>query len=136
MAVLEEKVLYSIFSNLEVLINCNKEMLIQLEKIITETPAGDDVTIGHAFTGLADYFKMYKVFCANQSTSLSTVETCAKKNPTFKKNMDICHSDPRCRGLFLQSFLIKPIQRVCKYPLLLRVSNASGSVEEAHQMWV
>lgn len=64
---------------------------------------------------------MYKVFCANQQTSLSAVDTQTKKNPQFKKNLDICHSDPRCRGLFLQSFLIKPIQRVCKYPLLLRV---------------
>ena len=68
----------------------------------------------------ADYFKMYKVFCANQTTSLTTVEQ-LKKNPQFKKNLDVCHTDPRCRGLFLQSFLIKPIQRVCKYPLLLRV---------------
>ena len=64
---------------------------------------------------------MYKVFCANQQTSLAAVDTQTKKNPQFKKNLDICHGDPRCRGLFLQSFLIKPIQRVCKYPLLLRV---------------
>jgi hypothetical protein len=64
---------------------------------------------------------MYKVFCANQQNSLAAVDQHSKKNPQFKKNLDVCHSDPRCRGLFLQSFLIKPIQRVCKYPLLLRV---------------
>src|SRR3990167_2876140 len=69
----------------------------------------------------ADYFKMYKVYCANQTNSLQTVEVLMKKNPQFKKNLDICHRDPSCKGLFLQSFLIKPIQRVCKYPLLLRV---------------
>ena len=27
--------------------------------------------------------------------------------------------NPRCRGLNLQSFLIKPLQRLTKYPLLL-----------------
>lgn len=64
---------------------------------------------------------MYKVFCANQQNSLTTVEALIKKNAQFKKKLDICHTDPQCRGLFLQSFLIKPIQRVCKYPLLLRV---------------
>lgn len=64
---------------------------------------------------------MYKVFCANQQNSLTTVEMLNKKHPQFRKKLEVCHTDARCRGLFLQSFLIKPIQRVCKYPLLLRV---------------
>ena len=64
---------------------------------------------------------MYKIYCANQSTSLTTVEQQTKKNPAFKKYLDTCHTDPRCKGLFISSFLIKPVQRVCKYPLLLRV---------------
>ena len=29
--------------------------------------------------------------------------------------------DPRCKQLDIMSFLVKPVQRVCKYPLLLRV---------------
>lgn len=29
-------------------------------------------------------------------------------------------ADPRCRNLNLPSFLLKPIQRVMKYPLLLK----------------
>ena len=35
-----------------------------------------------------------------------------------------------CRGLTLFSFLIKPIQRICKYPLLLR--DLLKSTEESH----
>ena len=96
-------------------------MLKALEEKMSGVAENEEVSIGACFTLLADYFKMYKVYCSNQSTSLTTVDTQTKKNPQFKKNLDICHSDPRCKGLFLQSFLIKPIQRVCKYPLLLRV---------------
>lgn len=123
MGIIDEQELKQIFSNVEVLIHCNKEMLKQLESVIGDNSNGKfdgDIQIGEIFTKLSDYFKMYKVFCANQQNSLSSVDTYAKKNAKFKKNLEVCHGDPRCRGLFLQSFLIKPIQRVCKYPLLLR----------------
>jgi len=133
MAILDENHLYKIFSNVEVLINTNVEMLAQLEKQMETTQTGDDVLIGTVFTQLADYFKMYKVYCANQQTSLNTVETLIKKHTQFKKKLDVCHTDARCRGLFLQSFLIKPIQRVCKYPLLLR--ELIKYTPETHPDW-
>lgn len=132
-ASVDDKALYAIFSNVEVFIHFNKEMLLRLEKIVEDTPPGQDEVIGFVFTQLADYFKMYKVYCANQGTSLSTVETMSKKNAQFKKILDVCHSDARCRGLFLQSFLIKPIQRVCKYPLLIR--ELIRYTPESHPDW-
>lgn len=119
--VVSEQVIYAIFSNVEVLINCNKEMVNELE-VATDNGNkwGDEVQIGPIFTKLADYFKMYKVYSANQQTSLTTLEEQSKKNSQFKHYLEICHGDARCKSLFLSSFLIKPIQRVCKYPLLLR----------------
>ena len=52
MASVDDKTLYSIFSNLEVLIHCNKEMLAQLEKVMENTPPGEDQVIGFVFTQL------------------------------------------------------------------------------------
>jgi len=117
-----DNVLYNVFSNAEVLIGCNKEFMKGLELAF---PNGvDSITaesrIGQEFTKMGDYFKMYKVYCSNQQTALNTVEEWKKKHKEFKNYLDVCHSDSRCKGLFLQSFLIKPIQRVCKYPLLLK----------------
>ena len=40
---------------------------------------------------------------------------------TRNRLLEQLHTDVRCRGLFIQGFLIKPIGRICKYPLLLRV---------------
>ena len=32
----------------------------------------------------------------------------------------MCQANPECRKLDLESFLIKPMQRICRYPLLLK----------------
>ena len=33
-------------------------------------------------------------------------------------------SDPRCKGMPLSSFLLKPMQRITRYPLLIRSVSA------------
>lgn len=46
-------------------------------------------------------------------------------DPRFKEFEQRCFQDPRIGGLPLSSFLLKPMQRVTKYPLLIRrVSSA------------
>jgi hypothetical protein len=63
---------------------------------------------------------MYTVYCANQPNSMSCLDRLSKQS-AFKAFLAECLENPTCRGLTLFSFLIKPIQRICKYPLLLRV---------------
>jgi len=43
-----------------------------------------------------------------------------KKNAHFRQFIEEAQNDPRCGGLQFVSFLIKPVQRICKYHLLLR----------------
>lgn len=46
-----------------------------------------------------------------------------KEKDSFANFIKTCEQHPLCRKLRLESFLLKPIQRVMKYPLLLRVSS-------------
>ena len=41
-------------------------------------------------------------------------------NPFFREFEQKCAQDPRTGGLPLSSFLLKPMQRVTKYPLLMK----------------
>ena len=62
---------------------------------------------------------MYTTYCANQPVAITTLEEC-KKYPGYEAFLQECLLHEDTRGLTLFSFLIKPIQRICKYPLLLR----------------
>ena len=88
---------------------------------------------------------MYTVYCYNQSEAVKRVELIKRENSKFNKFLDDKVHDTECRSLDLNSFLITPIQRICRYPLLLKellkytpkdhvdhegLSNAIKKVEE------
>lgn len=104
-----------LFSNVEVLLNVNNKLNDDLKA----SEDDDTILIGKIFLGMADFFKMYTAYCANQPKAMEILDKLGR-NPSFKTFTDKCMQNPSCRGLTLFSFLIKPIQRICKYPLLLR----------------
>ena len=63
---------------------------------------------------------MYTTYCANQPKALAALDRLSK-TAAFSEFLQECLLNPDTRALTLFSFLIKPIQRICKYPLLLRV---------------
>ncbi|XP_034034214.1 T-lymphoma invasion and metastasis-inducing protein 1 isoform X2 [Thalassophryne amazonica] len=75
-------------------------------------------SLGGSFLYYADRFKIYSAFCASH-TKVPKVLSKAKTDPDFKAFLD--ERNPRQQhSSTLESYLIKPIQRVLKYPLLLR----------------
>jgi len=78
------------------------------------------VKIGSAFLTMSPFLKLYSAYCSNQPIAFKALEDYKKLSPSFTKFLSDTAYDSRCRGLFLSSFLIKPVQRVCKYPLFLR----------------
>ncbi|XP_053561955.1 rho guanine nucleotide exchange factor TIAM1 isoform X2 [Bombina bombina] len=75
-------------------------------------------SLGGSFLYYADRFKLYSAFCASH-TKVPKVLVKAKTDPNFKAFLDA--QNPRQQhSSTLESYLIKPIQRILKYPLLLK----------------
>nr|XP_033805419.1 T-lymphoma invasion and metastasis-inducing protein 1 isoform X2 [Geotrypetes seraphini] len=75
-------------------------------------------SLGGSFLYYADRFKLYSAFCASH-TKVPKVLVKAKTDSAFKAFLD-AQNPKQQHSSTLESYLIKPIQRVLKYPLLLK----------------
>ena len=62
---------------------------------------------------------MYTMYCSNHPYALMKLQT-VRQTKSVAKFFDYCSTLPESRNLNLSNFLLKPVQRICKYPLLLR----------------
>uniref|UniRef100_A0A5F5PZN2 TIAM Rac1 associated GEF 1 n=1 Tax=Equus caballus TaxID=9796 RepID=A0A5F5PZN2_HORSE len=75
-------------------------------------------SLGGSFLYYADRFKLYSAFCASH-TKVPKVLVKAKTDSAFKAFLD-AQNPKQQHSSTLESYLIKPIQRILKYPLLLK----------------
>ncbi|KAM4633669.1 rho guanine nucleotide exchange factor TIAM2 [Polymixia lowei] len=87
-------------------------------------------SLGGSFLYYADHFKLYSGFCANHIKVQKVLER-AKTDRAFKEFLE-ARNPTKQHSSTLESYLIKPVQRVLKYPLLLRelVSLTDAESEE------
>lgn len=101
------------FKNWDPILLINFEIMNKFEMIPIEE-------ISKVFLSYAVFLKCYNSFCSTQSTRSRLVKETMSKSEEFKAFVDGVKALPDSRQLDLESFLMKPIQRICKYPLLLR----------------
>ncbi|XP_054825814.1 rho guanine nucleotide exchange factor TIAM2 isoform X1 [Eublepharis macularius] len=91
-------------------------------------------SLGGSFLYYADHFKLYSGFCANHIKVQKVLER-AKTDKAFKAFLD-ARNPAKQHSSTLESFLIKPVQRVLKYPLLLKelVSLTDTESEEHYHL--
>uniref|UniRef100_A0A667WV66 TIAM Rac1 associated GEF 1 n=1 Tax=Myripristis murdjan TaxID=586833 RepID=A0A667WV66_9TELE len=118
-----------LFGNLGEMVEFQVEFLRTLEDGIRLVPDLDKLerveqfkkvlfSLGGSFLYYADRFKIYSAFCASH-TKVPKVLAKAKTDSDFKAFL--AERNPRQQhSSTLESYLIKPIQRVLKYPLLLK----------------
>eukprot|EP01102_Stenamoeba_stenopodia_P001473 TRINITY_DN1127_c1_g1_i1.p1 TRINITY_DN1127_c1_g1~~TRINITY_DN1127_c1_g1_i1.p1 ORF type:complete len:778 (+),score=210.71 TRINITY_DN1127_c1_g1_i1:80-2335(+) len=130
--ILNKQQIAGLFSNVEAIINVNEKLLAEFLRRQKENPVIEK--IGDVFANNGDMLKLYAVYCSNQPLIAPTIQSLSKQNANFAKFLNDCQSKPECRNLLITDFLIQPLQRVCKYPLLLRsVLKATPPEHPDHQ---
>eukprot|EP01107_Rhizomastix_libera_P015515 TRINITY_DN5886_c0_g1_i1.p1 TRINITY_DN5886_c0_g1~~TRINITY_DN5886_c0_g1_i1.p1 ORF type:complete len:625 (-),score=161.67 TRINITY_DN5886_c0_g1_i1:9-1649(-) len=102
-----------IFSNIESICSVSKKLLLALQN---STAA----SVGKAFLSLeTDFVSAYHIYCKNQESASNFVDQ-IEESGKLKNFFALAKENPETRRLDLKSFLMKPVQRICKYPLLLK----------------
>lgn len=121
---LSSEQLHVLFPNLSDIVDFHRRLLTGLECNIN-VPVKYQ-RIGSAFIHASNGpFKAYEPWTIGQ---ISAIELITKESPTLRKASKLL--DP---GFELQSYIIKPIQRLCKYPLLLKelIKSYSDLIDSA-----
>lgn len=122
--ILNKYEIVSLFSNIEALIISNTAVA---EKLAAALSDGGNVLQGtgkamkDAATSLG---ATYSVYCANQPNIPTRLRE-YQEDDKLKQFLKGCLQAKECRKLGLEDFLIMPLQRLCKYPLLLKQILAS-----------
>ncbi|KAI0030762.1 hypothetical protein K488DRAFT_53500 [Vararia minispora EC-137] len=101
--------LHLLFPNLNQLLNFQRKFLIRVEG--TAEMPWKDQRWGVLFSENEEEFAVYEPYCANYTNAADLMLTEEAHLATFNHVINVKSELP--------AFLIKPVQRICKYPLLL-----------------
>ncbi|KAG7331125.1 hypothetical protein KOW79_005094 [Hemibagrus wyckioides] len=122
-----------VFSNVQELIDVNDRFTEHLQDNIDQAlDQGDEdlltVCIGEIFLEFVNMLPAFQTYCLKQSTSVNMLNTLEKEKELLRIFLDVSQNDNTAlRRMNLRSFLMAPLQRVTKYPLLLsRIIKATN----------
>uniref|UniRef100_A0A8C0VC35 Rho guanine nucleotide exchange factor 16 n=1 Tax=Cyanistes caeruleus TaxID=156563 RepID=A0A8C0VC35_CYACU len=109
---------HHLFSNIGDILTVSTSFFEDLEKRHQEhllIPDISDIVEEHA----SKHFNPYISYCSNEVYQQRTLDKLLTTNPLFKETLKQIERKPECGGLPMISFLILPMQRVTRLPLLL-----------------
>ncbi|XP_065890036.1 pleckstrin homology domain-containing family G member 5-like [Dysidea avara] len=120
----EEANYYNIFGNVEEIYSAHyrfweNTLLPCLRKALTEHSPFDLSDLIHNFPNCRELFSVHEEYCLFHNINLQVLNK-AMKDPDFKAYVKWCEARSECKRLHLKDFLAKPMQRLTKYPLLLK----------------
>ncbi|CAI2336033.1 unnamed protein product [Caenorhabditis sp. 36 PRJEB53466] len=107
-----------LFSNIFAVRDCSERLLCDLETRLEENLILDDICdiLSEHFD---KYFEVYIKYCSNQVYQDRTLRRLKTENPGFLSAVQRLEENKQCQGLDMRSFLMLPMQRITRYPLLL-----------------
>eukprot|EP01094_Clydonella_sp_ATCC50884_P029032 TRINITY_DN8932_c0_g1_i1.p1 TRINITY_DN8932_c0_g1~~TRINITY_DN8932_c0_g1_i1.p1 ORF type:complete len:616 (-),score=137.67 TRINITY_DN8932_c0_g1_i1:259-2106(-) len=111
-----------IFSNLEILTLTTLDVAKALESRKRMSSVNGISGIGDIFLSKVDeLIPVYSNYCSHQKEALETLERLKfKEKKAFLQFCQEARAQPGINGLELDALIIKPTQRICKYPLLFK----------------
>ncbi|XP_016311609.1 intersectin-2-like [Sinocyclocheilus anshuiensis] len=118
---LTEAEMSMIFVNWRELIMCSTKLLKALR--VCKKMAGERMpvqVVGDILSSELSHMQAYIRFCSCQLNAAALLQQKTDKSPDFKLFLKKIASNYRCKGMPLSSFLLKPMQRITRYPLLIK----------------
>ncbi|XP_037602513.1 pleckstrin homology domain-containing family G member 3 isoform X3 [Sebastes umbrosus] len=117
-----------LFGNIEDIYEFNSELLQSLDMC-----ENDPVAIARCFVDKSEYFEIYTQYCTNYPNSVAALTDCMSSKTLAKFFRD--RQAALKRSLPLGSYLLKPVQRILKYHLLLQeIAKHFDSDEEGYEV--
>ncbi|TWW67313.1 Intersectin-2 SH3 domain-containing protein 1B SH3P18 SH3P18-like WASP-associated protein [Takifugu flavidus] len=120
-----------IFVNWKELLACNTKLVKALR--VRKKTAGENTPvqmIGDILAAELSHMQPYIRFCSCQINGATLLQTRINNDPDFKTFLKKIATDYRCKGMPLSSFLLKPMQRITRYPL--HIKNILECTAEGH----
>ncbi|KAF9806131.1 hypothetical protein IEO21_08793 [Rhodonia placenta] len=117
--ILDERAVKVIFANVEEILLTNTTLLSSLEERQKECRLYID-TIGDILRANMPEMDKYVVYCVNQAYAIRVLQSLRESNLELSARLQRLRDDPAARNLDLSSYLLVPMQRITRYPLLIK----------------
>lgn len=115
--VIEERLLNQILYYLPQLYELNQDLLRELKHRVAKWD--ENAKLADIFLKKGPYLKMYSTYIREFDKNVALLEEQRKKNPAFGAVVREFEASPRCANLALKHYLLKPVQRIPQYQMLL-----------------
>ncbi|XP_052090011.1 intersectin-1-like isoform X3 [Mytilus californianus] len=119
--VMTEEELESVFVNWTELILCNTKLSRSLRVRKKMIGKGQVIhVIGDILCENLPHLTPYIRFCSCQLRAAALIQHKTETSPEFREIQKKCTQNPKTKSMPLSSFLLKPMQRITKYPLMIQ----------------